>query len=127
MPVKCPFCGVEEDRILIQDDLAIGFMDGYPVAEGHSLVIPRRHVQSLFELPADEQARVWSMVTRLRTMLIERYRPGGFNIGINDGRASGQTVAHAHVHIIPRRAGDVSEPRGGIRWVLPRKAAYWKR
>jgi diadenosine tetraphosphate (Ap4A) HIT family hydrolase len=71
------------------------------------------------------QAAVWRIVAEVRRLLVERYHPDGFNIGLNDGKAAGQTVMHAHVHVIPRRHGDVTEPRGGVRWVVPDKAAYW--
>lgn len=80
---------------------------------------------SLFDLPAEVQAQLWETVRRAREILIKRFRPDGFNIGINDGVAAGQTVAHAHVHIIPRYRNDVSDPRGGIRRILPPKARYW--
>ncbi len=103
----------------------MAFLDGYPVAEGHALVIPRRHVASLFDLPPEEFADVWALVTRVRNELIERHHPDSFNVGINDGPAAGQTVPHAHIHVIPRKSGDVTDPRGGIRWVIPGKANYW--
>ena len=99
--------------------------DGFPVSPGHALVVPRRHVAGLFDLDADEQAAVWSMVAEVRAELAQGLTPDGFNIGLNDGRAAGQTVMHAHVHVIPRSHGDVADPRGGVRWVVPGKAAYW--
>ena len=101
-------------------------MDAFPVAEGHTLVVPRKHVGSIYELSTIEQNAIWSLVARVRGQLLAKLAPAGFNIGFNDGLAAGQTVAHAHVHIIPRWRGDVPDPRGGFRWVLPTKAAYWK-
>jgi len=95
------------------------------VSDGHTLVLPRRHVASLYDLDHDEQRAIWAMVGEVRSELAERVRPDGFNVGLNDGKAAGQTVAHAHVHVIPRFNGDVADPRGGVRWVLPAKAAYW--
>ena len=80
---------------------------------------------SIFELTSEELATLWAQVATVRTLLAEKYRPDGFNIGVNDGAAAGQTVPHAHVHVIPRREGDVPDPRGGIRWVVPIKAKYW--
>jgi diadenosine tetraphosphate (Ap4A) HIT family hydrolase len=105
---------------------AIALLDGFPVSEGHTLVIPRRHVASVFDLTANEQLELWELVGRTRQLLIAKHGIAGFNIGVNDGTAAGQTVAHAHVHVIPRRSGDVSDPRGGVRWVIPERAAYWK-
>ena len=121
----CPLCRPEEGRILLEGEHALAIADGFPVAEGHTIVIPRRHVASLFDLTQDEQAAVWRMVALVRVRLVAELRPDGFNVGLNDGPAAGQTVMHAHVHVIPRRAGDVADPRGGVRWVVPGKAAYW--
>lgn len=124
-PPGCPFCALPDQRIMRQSPLAIAFLDGYPIAEGHALVIPKRHVGSLFDLPAEELQAVWSLVAEVRASLAEQFHPDGFNVGVNDGDAAGQTIGHAHVHIIPRREGDVADPRGGIRWVIPAKAKYW--
>jgi diadenosine tetraphosphate (Ap4A) HIT family hydrolase len=103
----------------------VAVADAFPVAEGHLLVIPRRHVASLFDLREAEQAAVWGLVAQVRGWLVSELRPDGFTVGVNDGLAAGQTVLHAHVHVIPRRTGDVADPRGGVRWVLPAKAPYW--
>jgi diadenosine tetraphosphate (Ap4A) HIT family hydrolase len=89
------------------------------------LVVPKRHVASLFDLPDEEQVALWRLVALIRTRLVTELRPDGFTVGVNDGPAAGQTVPHAHVHVIPRRAGDVADPRGGVRWVIPAKAQYW--
>src|SRR6516164_1143540 len=121
----CPFCCHERQDKMVECDFALAFLDGYPVAEGHTLVIPKRHVASLFDLPDLEQAAIWGLVAEVRQRLVEQYHPDGFNIGVNDGKAAGQTVMHAHVHVIPRRHGDVADPMGGVRWVVPDKAAYW--
>ena len=109
----------------MESDLAVSLLDGFPVTQGHSLVIPRRHVVSLFELTEVEQVAVWKLVAQVRASLAAELQPDGFNVGINDGMASGQTVMHAHVHIIPRHKGDVVDPRGGVRWIMPDKARYW--
>jgi diadenosine tetraphosphate (Ap4A) HIT family hydrolase len=90
------------------------------------LVVPRRHVASLFDLPEGEQAALWRLVAQVRSKLMAELQPDGFNIGVNDGLAAGQTVMHAHIHVIPRRLGDIADPRGGIRWVMPAKAMYWQ-
>lgn len=109
----------------MQSEEGLVLWDGFPVSEAHSLVVPRQHVASLFDLPQNTQAGLWALTARVRDALRERTGVSAFNIGINDGAAGGQTVAHAHIHIIPRRHGDVDDPRGGIRWVLPQQADYW--
>jgi diadenosine tetraphosphate (Ap4A) HIT family hydrolase len=95
------------------------------LTEGHTLVIPRKHVSSIYELTAEEQSAIWSLVAEVRERLLTGLKPDAFNIGLNDGLAAGQTVEHAHVHVIPRRKGDVPDPRGGIRWIIDDKANYW--
>lgn len=90
------------------------------------MVIPQAHVGSIFELPEVEQDELWRLVSRVRERLTRERSPAGFTIGVNDGEAAGQTVAHAHIHVIPRFKGDTPDPRGGIRWVLPKDAAYWR-
>ena len=125
MDQRCPFCHLEKSRITLENDCAVAIPDAFPVAEGHMLVVPKRHVASLFNLPEEEQAALWRLVALVRGKLMDELRPDGFNVGVNDGPAAGQTVPHAHVHIIPRRAGDVPDPRGGVRWVVPGKAPYW--
>lgn len=121
----CPFCSLEKNRIRLESEFAVAFFDGFPVTPGHTLVIPKRHVTSLFELTEKEQAEIWKLVAEVRAMLVAEFHPDGFNIGLNDGTSAGQTVMHAHVHVIPRRHGDVADPRGGVRWIIPDKAAYW--
>src|SRR5262249_55558206 len=111
----CPFCSIGASRILLESDSAVAIADGFPVTEGHTLVIPRQHVASLFDLPDEEQAAIWRLVAQVRAKLACELQPDGFNVGVNDGQAAGQTVMHAHVHVIPRRMGDVADPRGGVR------------
>jgi diadenosine tetraphosphate (Ap4A) HIT family hydrolase len=125
MDQRCPFCHLENSRITLENDYAVAIPDAFPVAEGHMLIVPKRHVAGLFDLPDEEQAAVWRLVAQVRGRLASELRPHGFNVGVNDGPAAGQTVLHAHVHVIPRRAGDVADPRGGVRWVVPAKAQYW--
>jgi mutator protein MutT len=122
-----PFSPVDAARIVLETPNCVAFLDKYPVADGHTLVVPRRTVGSLYDMPEAVQAEIWDTVRRARAILAERFNPAGFNIGVNDGAAAGQTIPHAHVHIIPRHAGDVPDPRGGIRWVIPIQAAYWTR
>ena len=125
MDQRCPFCHLENSRITLENDCAVAIPDAFPVAEGHMLVVPWRHVASLFDLSDEEQTAIWRLVAQVRGKLASELRPDAFNVGVNDGPAAGQTVPHAHVHVIPRRTGDVADPRGGVRWVVPAKAPYW--
>jgi diadenosine tetraphosphate (Ap4A) HIT family hydrolase len=121
----CPFCTLPPDRILRQNKLALIIRDAYPVSPGHTLIIPKRHVASYFEANEDEKATLWALVDVAKELIEREFIPAGYNIGINDGAAAGQTVAHLHIHLIPRYAGDSDDPRGGVRWVVPGKARYW--
>lgn len=100
--------------------------DAYPVSNGHSLVIPARHIGSFFELSEAERNDLFRLLDFAQQELDGIFRPDGYNIGINDGVAAGQTVPHLHIHLIPRYFGDLPDPRGGVRWVIPDKASYWK-
>jgi diadenosine tetraphosphate (Ap4A) HIT family hydrolase len=124
---SCPFCDPEPGRIIERAPLALALRDGFPVSTGHSLVVPRRHIASLIDLEPDEARALWALLKDVRSLLDSEHRPDGYNIGINDGTAAGQTVMHLHVHLIPRYHGDRPDPRGGIRWVIPEKADYWSR
>lgn len=123
----CPFCQFDPAKVLLENDLAFAFYDGFPVTLGHTLVVPKRHVPSFFEITREEQAALFDLVGRVRELLLEERSPDAFNIGINDGVAAGQTVLHLHIHLIPRYAGDTEDPRGGVRWIMPVKAPYWKK
>ena len=122
---RCPFCNIAAARILQESALAIALSDAFPVSRGHCLVIPRRHVRSWFETSEDERREMLRLLDDAREALRRAGGPDGFNIGINDGAAAGQTVPHLHVHLIPRYTGDARDPRGGVRWVLPERADYW--
>jgi predicted RNase H-like nuclease/diadenosine tetraphosphate (Ap4A) HIT family hydrolase len=122
----CPFCSrIASGQVTAESEHAVAFPDGFPVSRGHALVVPRRHVASVCELTEAEQADLWRLAARVRARLAAELAPAGFNIGLNDGAAAGQTVPHAHAHVIPRYDGDVPDPRGGVRWVIPEKAPYW--
>ncbi len=123
---ESPFQPVEPDRILYEDDDTLAFYDGFPISPGHALVIAKQVTTSLFELPPETQTAVWRTVSTVRDLLQQRHQPDAFNIGLNDGPAAGQTIDHAHIHIIPRYAGDQPDPRGGVRWIFPEKARYWE-
>jgi diadenosine tetraphosphate (Ap4A) HIT family hydrolase len=117
----CPFCA----RVNGAGAPAVALDDAYPLADRHRLVVPRRHAARLEDLPADEWHAVFEIV-RVEALRLAA-DADGVTIGVNSGEAAGQTVAHAHVHVIPRVWGDVPDPRGGVRWVLPERAAYWGR
>lgn len=121
----CPFCTLPPERVVAANELALAVRDGYPVSAGHTLLIPRRHIASFFELTKNERDAMFELLTREKTVLDEEFSPEGYNIGINDGAAAGQTVMHLHMHLIPRYVGDRPDPRGGVRWIIPEKADYW--
>lgn len=104
----------------------LGLWDGFPVSPGHALLVPRRHIATWFDALPDERAELMEAIDRARAAIEKEHRPAGFNVGMNLGEAAGQTVAHLHIHVIPRYECDVEDPRGGVRWVVPAKAAYWK-
>lgn len=126
-PSACPFCAIPESAWLGQNELAYWVHDIAPSAPGHALVIPKRHVASFFDLYSEERAAILALINEARIVAEQRHAPGGYNIGLNDGAVAGQSVPHVHLHLIPRHAGDVPDPRGGIRWVLPETAPYWNR
>jgi diadenosine tetraphosphate (Ap4A) HIT family hydrolase len=123
----CPFCSLPASRIVDEDEFCVVVRDAFPVSPGHTLIIPKRHVGSLFDLSVDETQSAFQMLRRAKEGLRSVPGPDGFNVGINDGRAAGQTVSHLHIHLIPRYVGDVPDPRGGVRWIFPDKADYWSR
>jgi len=121
----CVFCNLDESRIEIENDLALSFKDLYPVTNGHTLVIPKRKVQSFFDLTEEETAAMFELLHLQKEDLKNKDSSiTGFNIGINDGEDAGQTIMHCHIHLIPRRSGDMEDPRGGVRGVIPEKQAY---
>ena len=122
---NCPFCQIAAARFVFADDVTLVIRDAFPVSPGHTLIIPRRHVGSFFQLTAPERESMFELLTQAKAELDGTLQPDGFNIGINDGAAAGQTVPHLHLHLIPRYRGDTPDPRGGVRWVLPAKAKYW--
>lgn len=125
--MSCPFCQLPAERIEIANLHGMVIRDGFPVSPGHTLIIPRRHLASFFDLEAVERDALMALLEEAKRRCDKEFKPDGFNIGINDGAAAGQTVPHLHIHLIPRYTGDQSDPRGGVRWVLPEKADYWTR
>jgi len=125
--IDCPFCFPDAEMELITESAtAYAIFDKYPVNKGHALIIPKRHVDSYFDLTFREQSACTFMLNFVKELLQKRYNPDAFNVGINIGVAAGQTVHHAHIHLIPRFKGDVENPEGGIRGVIPEKRLYTK-
>ena len=121
----CIFCNMDESRMIFQNNLFYAIRDGFPVTFLHTLLIPRRHVTSYFSLSSDEKSTLIETLDFLRGEILDSDASiTGFNVGFNDGVSAGQTVMHCHVHIIPRREKDVSDPRGGVRGVIPDKQKY---
>jgi ATP adenylyltransferase len=121
----CVFCELPVDRIIVSNALALAICDNYPVTELHTLVIPKRHAESFFDLFEPEKRAINQLLIELRDDIRNKDTSvTGFNVGINDGDSAGQTVRHAHVHLMPRREGDVENPRGGVRAVIPGKTDY---
>jgi diadenosine tetraphosphate (Ap4A) HIT family hydrolase len=103
----------------------VALWDSYPLNPGHVLLVPRRHVASWFGTTGEERDEMLRLADAARMVVLKQHSPDGFNLGINDGAAAGQTVAHVHLHLIPRYCGDMPDPRGGVRWVIPDRAVYW--
>jgi diadenosine tetraphosphate (Ap4A) HIT family hydrolase len=123
----CPFCAPGVERELITESAtAYAVFDKYPVSPGHTLVISKRHIGDYFGLSSHAKTACWLMVDRVQQLLAERFHPDGLNIGINVGALAGQTVPHVHIHLIPRYRGDVENPTGGVRHIIPSKGDYRK-
>ena len=123
--INCPFCHLTSKvELLSESATTVAFFDGYPVSPGHTLIIPKRHVANYFDLTETEQNSLWNMVNHCKEILTSRFHPDGFNVGINVGETAGQSVFHVHIHLIPRYKGDVENPKGGVRGVIPRNQKY---
>src|SRR5262245_43465384 len=112
---ECLFCTPDSSRVFLETELVLGLWDAFPVADGHALLLARRHVASWFDASDSERQALTEAIHVARQEILRRFAPDGFNIGVNVGEAAGQTIAHLHIHVIPRYRGDVSDPRGGIR------------
>ena len=122
---ECLFCTIPKPRIILENTLAYAIYDGFPVTTHHALVIPKRHVLDYFELSTEELLACDALLKQLRLdILAKDSGVKGFNIGMNAGEAAGQTIFHCHIHLIPRRVGDVDNPRGGVRHLIPGKGYY---
>lgn len=119
---NCPFC--HPDRMLFEDDLAYAITDKFPVNPGHLLIIPKRHVADFFQTTGAERTALLALLDQAKFYLDDKLAPAGYNIGINVGEVAGQTIPHVHLHLIPRYKGDMKNPRGGVRGVIPARQSY---
>lgn len=122
MSTSCPFCTPE--GLILRNDLAGVRFDRYPVTPGHCLIIPFRHVADFFATTEDERRAMLALAEEAKALLDREHAPAGYNLGINVGVVAGQTVPHVHLHLIPRYPGDVDDPRGGVRGVIPARQSY---
>lgn len=124
----CLFCDIiksdDKSRVIYEDSTWIAILDSYPVTTGHTLLIPKRHCRTYFDLNDIEVGTIGPTINVVKNILEGKYKPNGFNIGVNCGRAAGQTIMHCHIHIIPRYNGDCKDPRGGVRGAVPGKRNY---
>jgi diadenosine tetraphosphate (Ap4A) HIT family hydrolase len=122
--MTCPFCNPVANEIVAKNDFCYARWDRYPVSKGHLLVIPFRHIPDFFLMTVEEKQAVLALVDECKEVIEEEFSPAGYNIGFNVGEAAGQTVMHCHCHVIPRYVGDVRDPKGGVRGVVPGKRGY---
>ena len=120
------FCDylAKKEKVIFDNKFAFAIYDGFPVTKGHMLIMPKRHIESFFELTSDEKLAMDELIFKAKAYIDETYRPDAYNLGINEGVYAGQSILHCHLHIIPRYIGDVSNPRGGVRGVIPAKQNY---
>lgn len=123
--MTCIFCEMSPDRVVVENELAYAVYDGFPVTEYHALIITRRHAEDYFDLTENERVACHQLLVEMKSAIQSKDgRVDGFNVGMNNGKSAGQTVFHCHIHLIPRRAGDMDNPRGGVRGVIPEKQQY---
>lgn len=118
----CVFCELDYEDIILENDNVIAIFDKYPVSEGHMLIIPKYHNEKYFN--SYIRSDLWGLVDKCKEYLDEKYKPDGYNIGMNLGESAGQTINHLHIHLIPRYEGDLDNPEGGVRGVIPEKRMY---
>jgi len=121
---KCPFCEINSDEIIFKDKFCYVIYDRYPVNKGHLLIIPFRHFSSFFDSTKDERESILQLIDISKDFIDRQYMPDGYNIGVNIGKDAGQTIMHLHFHLIPRFKGDIADPTGGVRGVIPEKRVY---
>ena len=125
MEKDCPFClNNLTSEIILENNFSYAIYDKFPVSKGHILIIPKKHNSNYFDLSLEEQKECLILLNNAKKVIDEEFKPDGYNIGININKDAGQTIWHAHIHLIPRYNGDVTEPRGGVRGVIPFKKIY---
>jgi len=125
--MKCFFCDIKsdtDDKRILETESFFSRFDDFPISRGHAEIVPKRHVESFFTLTEPELLEMYGLIVKTKTVIQEKFKPDGYNIGINEGKAGGQTINHLHIHLIPRYVGDVDNPRGGVRNVLQGKGDY---
>ena len=122
---ECFFCEcIKNNNYKLENEYAIARFDDFPVNEGHLEVIPKRHVKDWWGTSLEERIAIFDLLDKAKELIDEKFKPDGYNIGMNLGEKAGQSVMHLHVHLIPRYSGDVPNPRGGVRGVIPEKQNY---
>ncbi len=123
---KCHFCDREssENNIIIENDFCYARWDNFPVSKGHSEIVPKKHIESFFDLNDEEIVKIFSLIKDVKNIIKEKYNPDAYNIGINEGEAAGRTIHHLHIHLIPRYIGDIENPHGGVRNIIPNMGLY---
>ena len=119
---ECVFCQMKD--YILENELAYAIYDNYPVGKGHMLFIPKRHVKDFFDITKEEREAIFELIDEGKKLLDKKYSPDSYNVGINCGEHAGQTIMHVHVHLIPRYIGDMKDPTGGVRGVIPEKMKY---
>jgi len=122
--MDCPFCNIPEEQIIAKNNLCFAIFDKYPVNPGHVLIIPYRHFSSFFEVTEEEKIAILQLIEEVKKILDRQFKPDGYNIGVNIGKAAGQTIMHLHIHVIPRYWGDEPDPTGGVRGVICERKNY---
>ncbi len=122
----CLFCDKENQKfqLMAKNDFCVARWDQFPVSPGHALIIPKKHITSFFDLKEEEVVKMFSLLREAKEIIQKEHHPDGFNIGVNDGEAAGRTIHHIHMHLIPRYVGDIPNPRGGVRNIIPGKGSY---
>ena len=122
---NCPFCSPDPKvELIVESATAYAIYDKFPVSQGHALIIPKRHCADYFDLSFKEQSACTLMLNKVKAIVFEKFKPNGYNIGVNIGKCAGQTIYHVHLHLIPRYIGDMPDPRGGVRGVIPERRNY---
>ncbi|HKL75781.1 MAG TPA: HIT family protein [Halanaerobiales bacterium] len=122
--MSCPFCNINEDKIIAKNKFSYAIYDKYPVNKGHILIISKEHIRDYFDASTEVREAIFDLMEDCKSLLDNKYNPNGYNIGFNCGKEAGQTIMHFHLHLIPRYEGDIEDPTGGVRGVIPEKRVY---